>query len=101
MQFCKKCGGALNLFETNEEGICWTCVRKSEKKVVSAPAGKDESSELSESALTLEGDMLVLKSIEGWVLWSGPAAKAVKLGDILKRARRIHQIRSKRLQHKS
>lgn len=104
MKFCKKCGGALNFFETNEEEICWSCVRKNETNRHVTPSTPDTSEdlpELSDATFTLEGEMLTLKSPEGWLLWSGPIGKEVKLADILKRARRIHQIRSKRLQHKN
>lgn len=100
MKFCKKCSGALNFFETNEDEVCWSCVRKEEKTAKPASAEPESNSgeltDLSGCSFSLEGDMLVLKSPEGWLLWSGPADKEVKLGDIVKRARRIHQIRSKR-----
>lgn len=97
MEFCKSCGGILNLFETNEEKLCRSC----EKKVAPPiPAGEktvpETAGDLDNAILVMEKESLVLKAEEGWTLWSGPAAQPVRLKDILKRARKIHQIRSKR-----
>lgn len=97
MQFCNDCGGALNLFETNDDELCWSCRKKGEKQPPKAPGKPLETEDLAGATLSLEGDMLVLRAEEGWVLWSGPSSQSARLGDIVKRSRRIHQIRMKRV----
>lgn len=102
MQFCTECGGALNLFETNDNGICWSCVRKKEQSLPKAAAPQPtenkafHTEDLEKAQFSCEGDMLILKAPEGWTLWSGPIKKPVDLGTIMKRARRIHEIRKRR-----
>lgn len=100
MQFCTECGGALNLFESNDDKVCWNCVQKKEKKKPQpAPNAVNETVEdddLSEAVLYTENATMILRAKEGWVLWSGPADKKVSLENILNRARRIHAIRKKR-----
>ena len=101
MQFCNECGGALNLFETNDENVCWSCVQK--RQQVPAPRGPApavEENGLQGAVFIVEGESLILKAKEGWVLWSGPLGKQVELDSILKRARRIQSIRKKRAQDK-
>ncbi|WP_163337226.1 hypothetical protein [Desulfopila sp. IMCC35008] len=97
MQFCKSCGGVLNIFETNDEQICRACEKKTppEPAAASKPVPADHD-DLSSAVLSVENDTIILKAEEGWVLWSGPTDKPTTLGSILKRAHRIHQIRSKR-----
>lgn len=97
MEFCKSCGGVLNIFETNDELLCRACEKKAPQKPVAAPTPITENPDALKGAmLSVENDNMVLKAEEGWVLWSGPVNKPITLGSILKRARRIHQIRSKR-----
>lgn len=97
MQFCKSCGGVLNIFETNDEQICRACEKKAPPQPIAAstPMVVDHD-ELANAVIIVENDTVILKAEEGWVLWSGPADKPITLGSILKRAHRIHQIRSKR-----
>lgn len=95
MQFCKKCGGALNLFETNDDQLCRSC----EKKIAPAlapPPAQALPDFMAGATFSLEDRMLVLTAKEGWVLWSGSMDREVALSEILKRAARIHQIRLKR-----
>lgn len=101
MQFCTECGGALNLFESNDENICWSCVRKKEGQRPPPPSEPpvSEPEELSEASFSCDNDMLVLRAREGWVLWSGPVTQTVTLGTIMQRARQIHRIRKKRQQN--
>jgi DNA-directed RNA polymerase subunit M/transcription elongation factor TFIIS len=97
MQFCKSCGGVLNLFETNDEQICRACEKnKPQKSVAEKKTPPVNQDDLDNAVFSIENNSIVLKAEEGWVLWSGPADKPVTLGSILKRAHRIHQIRSKR-----
>lgn len=103
MQFCRECGGALNLFETNDDGICWNCVRQKEKQHPPVPPQPQpaEADELSGAVFCCENDMLMLKAREGWTLWSGPADQPVAFEAIVKRARHIYRIRRKRQQAKN
>ncbi len=101
MRFCTECGGALNLFETNDEELCRSCMQKREQtkhSTKSAPSPEDalHESELAEAMLYRDGNRLVLKARQGWVLWSGPDDQPCSLGSIIGQARRIQQIRMKR-----
>lgn len=97
MQFCKSCGGVLNIFETNDEQLCRACEKKVPPKpavvLQTEPAAHDD---LANAVVSVENNNIIVKAEEGWVLWSGPTDKPITLGSILKRAHRIHQIRSKR-----
>lgn len=101
MLFCKECGGALNLFESNDEEVCWNCVRKRAKPkiqpVVEAAAGAkpSETDDLDGAVFCVENNMLVLKATEGWVLWSGPLDQPAALATIITRARQIYRIRKR------
>jgi hypothetical protein len=99
MQFCTGCGGALNLFETNDEGLCASCWRKKPQTAapLSAPAlPSPTDDDLATAVLSFENNSLVLTSEEGWVLWSSPCTEKNDLQTIMKRARRIYEIRKKR-----
>ncbi|MDP3481598.1 MAG: hypothetical protein Q8R88_17680 [Desulfoprunum sp.] len=98
MIFCKECGGALNLFETHDEEVCYSCLRKTipREKAVAVQKTAATSDLLTGAVLSHEGNTLVLRSPEGWVLWSAPDNETHSLNEIIKRARRIHEIRSKR-----
>ena len=98
MRFCSECGGALNLFETNDDNVCWSCVRKKEP-IQPVPASRPlDADDLAEAVLYHKDNTLILKAKEGWVLWSGPDTDQVSLATIMERARRIHEIRKKRQQ---
>ncbi len=97
MIFCKICGGALNLFETKDEEVCYSCLKKGIEQEKPVPTREKEKEDpLSEALLGYEEGKLVLRSVEGWVLWSAPDTEAYKIEDILSRARRICEIRNKR-----
>lgn len=100
MQFCLECGGALNLFESNDDKLCWSCVRKKDKHQVTQPVPQasqpTDPDELAEAHICFENNMLVIKAKEGWVLWSGPATQPAAIGAIMQRARQIYRIRKKR-----
>lgn len=96
MIFCKKCGGALNLFETYDEDICYACLRKEIKQEQPIPIITTGTELLVDAIFSHEGGKIVLRSPEGWVLWSAPDSETHSLGTILNRARRIHEIRCKR-----
>lgn len=98
MQFCKLCGGALNLFESNDDEVCWCCVRKREKDTPPPPPPSQsvDTEEFVGATFSCENDMLVLTSKEGWILWSGPLSQPVPFETIITRARQIYCIRQKR-----
>ena len=97
MIFCKVCGEALNLFETRDEEVCYTCLRKDIQQGKPAPVRETGTMDfLSEALLGHEDDKLVVRSPEGWILWSAPDSETHNLGAILARAKRIHEIRKKR-----
>ncbi len=93
MLFCKKCGGALHLFETNDAQLCRSCEKKAVPPHATMLATNDP---LSKAVFSSENNRLTLKSPEGWVLWSGSIHKEISLQEILKQARRIYEMRSKR-----
>lgn len=105
MQFCKDCGGVLNLFGNNESDLCSACIQH-QKRIAQllAPAAvvqKTEAPEdiLAEAVLSLEQGRIVLRAKEGWELWSAPAGVSTAMTTVLARARRIYEIRLRRLKN--
>lgn len=100
MIFCKECGEPLNLFETHDEKVCYACLRKRIDPQQNAPApptaADPDINSPPGAVFSLEGENLVLRSPEGWVLWSGPACESHRLETIISRARKIDAIRRKR-----
>lgn len=97
MKFCKICGDALNLFETHDEEVCYTCLRKGIQQEKPAPVRETAKPPvLADALLSHEDGKLVLRAAEGWVLWSAPDNETHNLGSILTKAGRIHEIRKKR-----
>ncbi|MCP4340977.1 MAG: hypothetical protein GY799_19345 [Desulfobulbaceae bacterium] len=105
MQFCKDCGTVLNLFGNNERELCSSCIqhkKKAEPSPAPAPttgksATKAESFELlADAVLSYENNKIVLRSKEGWDLWSGTPGVQIDLKTILARAGRIYEIRLRR-----
>ena len=95
MQFCVDCGGALNLFETNDDGLCPSCWRKKEQ---SLPAKQTQMpADLDETTLSCVDGRIILTAKEGWVLWSCPSTEQTRLTTLVEQARRIYTIRKKRL----
>jgi hypothetical protein len=96
MIFCKICGGTLNLFDTQDEEVCYSCLKKGIEQQQKTPVQeKDDDDPLSHARLGHEKGRFVLRSAEGWVLWSAPDDKEYELDVILGRARRICEIRKK------
>jgi len=100
MRFCTACGTALELFEFLDGELCTSCLKDSEKKPASS--GKTQSAKnvghrlLPQAVVAVEEGKLVIKSPEGWVLWSGSLDDDHQLDTILSQAERIHTIRMKR-----
>jgi hypothetical protein len=101
MQFCKDCGGVLNLFGKNSTGLCSSCIQhKKEPEVTRAKATPDFYDLLSEAIVTVENGKIILHSKEGWQLWSAPSGSKTTLQSILKAAELIYNIRNKRRKSK-
>jgi len=97
MQFCTDCGGVLNLFGNNPSGLCSSCIQhKKEPEQIQAEATPDTSDLLAESVITVENGKIILRSKEGWQLWSAPDKSKTSLQSILKSAKLIYNIRNKR-----
>ncbi len=78
-------------------------LHSAEKKVrtVKAPAPvqkpqQDNFDLLNDAVLSCENTKIVLRSKEGWELWSAQKGTETDLQTIMARARRIYQIRLKR-----
>ena len=105
MQFCKDCGTVLNLFGKNERELCSACIQHKKKadpppapvETRGTTAALKESSELlADAVLSYENNKIVLRSKEGWNLWSGTPGAQSDLKTILARAGRIYEIRLRR-----
>lgn len=103
MQFCTDCGSVLNLFEFPDEELCFSCRKSIEKKEMPPPpqaAPTLDVSSLADAVLSHENGQIVLKSPEGWILWSVTDTGSSTMDKIIKRAGRILEIRQKRLRNK-
>jgi hypothetical protein len=97
MQFCNDCGGVLNLFGHNTSGLCSSCIQHKKEPEPPLPAPPQDSNDLlAESILTVEKGKIILRSKEGWQLWSAPGDSQTKLQSILQSATLIYKIRKKR-----
>ncbi len=107
MQFCNDCGSVLNLFEFPDEELCYSCRKdKDQKEVIDNPPPKPPEQQfsvdsLANAVLSYENNQIVLKSPEGWLLWSCPANGSSTMDKVVKRANRIWEIRQKRLKKNS
>lgn len=105
MQFCDGCGAVLNLLEFPDEELCYSCRKKRDAeestKMPPAPPAPEPNtafdiSSLAQAVLSHENNQIVLKSPEGWILWSCPDNSTSTMEKIVKRAERILEIRNKR-----
>lgn len=102
MRFCKDCGNVLNFFRNNDTDLCFSCISRkkvSEQPPASSNPGTGQHQDvkiLSETVLSVEKGRIILRSKEGWELWSGPEGTPVELQTLLSRAERIYRIRLKR-----
>lgn len=98
MQFCKDCGGALQLFGNDKDDLCSSCVQKKKRAHPQNTTALQQQDDglLDHAVLTVENGRMVLRSKEGWELWSGTASASNNLKLITDRARRIYVIRLKR-----
>jgi hypothetical protein len=97
MQFCKDCGGVLNLFGKSDRELCPACIQNQKTVVTPPPLAKESTLDfLSGAVLTLENGKMILRSKEGWELWSGTDGTTMELKTIFQRAERIYVIRLRR-----
>jgi hypothetical protein len=98
MEFCKDCGGVLNLFGKNNSGLCSSCIQHAKPtEAVQTPTIPANGTDLLlDSTISYENEKIILRSKEGWELWSGSANKKTAMTDVLKAARLIYTIRKKR-----
>lgn len=97
MQFCKDCGGVLNLFGKDERELCPACIQNQKKVTPPPPVRREEEDALlMDTVLSFENGKIVLRSKEGWELWSAPSGGRTELKAVLAQARRIYAIRLRR-----
>ncbi|AGF79867.1 hypothetical protein UWK_03350 [Desulfocapsa sulfexigens DSM 10523] len=97
MQFCKDCGGVLNLFGNNTSELCSSCIQHKKKPETAPPTLQQDNDDLlAECILTVKNGKIILSSKEGWQLWSAPLDSQTNLGSMLKSAKLIYGIRSNR-----
>jgi len=100
MRFCKDCGTVLNLFGNREKELCSACIQhKKEAEIVHIPVKVEKKSDtniLDETTLSVENGKMILRSKEGWELWSGNQNSTIELKTVLARAKRIYEIRLRR-----
>ena len=97
MQFCKDCGGVLNLFGKDERELCPACIQNQKKVTPPPPARREEHDDLlRDTVLSFENGKIILRSKEGWELWSAPPGVQTELKTVFAQARRIYAIRLRR-----
>ena len=98
MQFCKDCGGVLNLFGKDERELCPACIQNQKPAPAPPVAPRKEMLEelLKDTVLSFENGKIILRSKEGWELWSAPAGVKTELQTIYAQAQRIYAIRLRR-----
>lgn len=98
MQFCKDCGGVLNLFGKDDRELCPACIQNQKTVTPSptAPTREEPADFLEDTVLSLENGKIVLRSKEGWELWSAMPEIRTELKTVLSQARRIYAIRLRR-----
>jgi hypothetical protein len=105
MQFCKDCGSVLNIFGTHDRELCSSCIQhkiqfKPSTVPLEAPIAVAPKAErfdlLANTVLLCENNKIILRSKEGWELWSGPSDAQTDLKTILEKAGRIYEIRLRR-----
>ncbi len=102
MQFCTDCGGVLNLFGNNTSSLCSSCIqhRKEAPPPEAVPPQQDDNDILAEATLCVDNGKIILRSKEGWQLWSAPVDSQTELQSVLKAAKLIYKIRKRRKKKK-
>ncbi len=100
MQFCKQCGTPIAILHDKEAIFCPACASASK----TPQTRKNENAlslnltEISGFTFTTENNKILLKSKEGWLLWSGESTTPHNLETILSKAVKIHRIRKRQKQ---
>jgi hypothetical protein len=96
---------SISLERKRERELCSSCIQHKKKPdppptsalTPGLPATKEESVELlADTLLSYENNKIVLRSKEGWDLWSSTPGVQTDLKTILARAGRIYAIRLRR-----
>lgn len=95
MKFCTKCDKPLEFIESIEGELCSDCVSKSSSVHEAAAKPALDLEDLAGASLSVENGKIILKSLEGWTLWSAPVGERTELQTILTRGKRILEIRKK------
>ncbi len=90
MKFCIKCGKTVSVLNDSASDLCTNCSDKKTEK-----AGDSKNSDLNSATFSTENGKLILKSKEGWLLWSGAANEIHSFHKITEKAERILNIRNK------
>ncbi len=93
MKFCTSCGKAVSIFDTTDVELCRKCSVKENQTVV---PGNANNIDLNGATFSAENGKLLLKSKEGWLLWSGSANELHSFQAISEKAKRILKIRRKK-----
>jgi hypothetical protein len=97
MLFCKDCGVALGIFGKDQREYCAACVQRHRPQPLPPSAvSSGDVDLLADAALSLENGKMVLRSKEGWELWSGGSGMRIELKTLFSQARRIYAIRLRR-----
>jgi hypothetical protein len=97
MLFCKDCGVALGIFGKDQREYCGACVQHHKPQPLPpAAASSADVDILADTVLSLENGKMVLRSKEGWELWSGGPGVRMELKTLSAQARRIYAIRLRR-----
>ncbi len=101
MQFCTDCGGVLNLFGNNTSSLCSSCIQhRKEPLPPKAVSPKQDDDVLADSILCVENGKIILRSKEGWQLWSASVESKTELASVMKAAKLIYTIRKRRKKKK-
>ncbi|PHR27433.1 MAG: hypothetical protein COA36_09405 [Desulfotalea sp.] len=100
MRFCKDCGTVLNLFGNMEKELCSACIQHKKKaEVIHVPIKKEIPTDpniLDDTTISFKNGKIILRSKEGWELWSCKQNDITALKTILNKAKRIYEIRLRR-----
>ena len=95
MKFCQQCGQTLSILTNSSNEYCEKCT----PAPVESPPVDDKTEQppdIYSATFSCVDGKIMLKSKEGWILWSGNADHEHSLQNIIDRAVPILKIRSKR-----
>lgn len=95
MKFCQQCGQTLSILTNTNSDYCTECTARPEKPPT-ANVNVEQPPDIFSAIFACADGKILLKSKEGWILWSGSAENEHSLKTIIDRADAILKIRSKR-----